>query len=174
MKSSLKYRAPRWRYKLRRRRPGSTPGKLRLKKAAATLTPGAERPARSRRISRVGKHWLSKPAVIYRGEREICNPATAEGCAEYKYRTLLMWLRQDSWCCFHEYDFCPGRLALKDATFEHENGRTGGKRDDRIWLPNERRPLNGAAHLECNSIAGSRKLPIDHGTNFHYELTEAA
>lgn len=112
------------------------------------------------------KHWLSKPAIVYRGEREICNPATDEGRAEYKWRTLLMWLRQDGWCCFHEYDFCPGRLHLWQATFEHEGKRTMARQDDRISFfdkAGKEQPLNGAAHAECNGIAGSRMLPIFHG-----------
>src|ERR1044071_9431529 len=46
-------------------------------------------------IARIGKHWEHKPPVVRRGEREICNPATDEGRAEYKWRTLLMWLRQN-------------------------------------------------------------------------------
>ncbi len=127
---------------------------------------------RVKRIAAVGKHWLRKPAVVYRGEREICNPATDAGRAEYKYRTMLMWVRQDGWCCFHEYDFCPGRLKLRGATFEHERKRTKGQQDDRISYldaAGKEQPLNGAAHGECNRIAGSRKLPIDHGTNTIYE-----
>jgi hypothetical protein len=122
---------------------------------------------RSKSIRSVGKHWLSKPAIVYRGEREICNPATPEGCAEYKWRTVLMWVRQNGWCCFREHDFCPGRLHLSEATFEHEGKRTKGQRDDRIALFDTEgrflRHLNGAAHGECNRIAGSRKLPIWHG-----------
>jgi hypothetical protein len=104
-----------------------------------------------------------------RGEREICNPATPEGMAEYKYRTMLMWVRQDGWCCFWEYDFCPGRLHLSEATFEHEEKRTKAQQDDRIAIFDAEgrfvRYLNGAAHWECNGIAGSRKLPIYHGSN---------
>lgn len=132
---------------------------------------------RVKRIAPVGKHWLSKPAVVLRGEREICNPATDEGRAEYKWRTMLMWIRQDRWCCFHEYDFCPGRLKLRDATFEHEKKRTKGRQDDRISYidkAGKEQPLNGAAHGECNRIAGSRKLRIDHGTNTIYHKEKVA
>jgi hypothetical protein len=110
---------------------------------------------------------LSKPAVIYRGKREICNPATKEGQAEYRYRILLMWLRQDGLCCD-----CLGPLKLSGATFEHENGRGGGKRDDRIAIFEDGhfvRHLNGAAHLLCNSKRGSRRTPIYHGNNFERE-----
>lgn len=127
---------------------------------------------RKKSIAPVGKHWLSKPAVVVRGEREICNPATVEGRAEYKYRTLLMFVRQDGWCCFHEYDFCPGRMHLSQATFEHEGKRTKGQQDDKISYfdaAGKEQPMNGAAHAECNGIAGSRKLPIYHGTNIAYQ-----
>lgn len=121
----------------------------------------------------VGKHWLKKPPVVLRGKREICNPATGEGRAEYKYRTMLMWVRQDGLCCFKEYDFCPGRLHLRDATFQHEKLR-GKDRDERIWDPEKKRHLNGAAHAACNLAAGSRRLPIFHGSNSVFELKEAA
>ena len=110
---------------------------------------------------------------MFRDGREMCNPVTVEGRAEYKYRTMMAWLRQDGICCFKDYDFCPGRLHLAQATFQHENLR-GKDRDDRIWNPKTKKPLNGAAHLECNLIAGSRRLPIFHGSNFHYELREEA
>lgn len=121
---------------------------------------------KSKSIRAVGKHWLTKPAVIIRRDlKEICNPATVEGRAEYWFRTMLMWIRQDGWCCFREYDFCPGRLTLADCTFEHEQKRGASKRDDRIWLPETRKPINGACHGMCNSIVGSSRLEIFHGTN---------
>lgn len=118
---------------------------------------------RKRTSQSVGRHWFNKPAVIYRSEREICNPATPEGKAEYKWRILLMWVRQEGLCCD-----CREPLRLKEATFEHENGRGGGKRDDRIAIYIEGkfiRHQNGAAHLWCNSQRGSRRTPIWHGNN---------
>ncbi len=130
-----------------------------------------------RRISSISKRWLDKPPVVKRGEREICNPLTPEGRAEYRYRLLLMWVRQDGWCCFRDYDFCPGRLRLAEATFEHENKRTRGERDDRISYFDEsgkERPQNGAAHGECNRIAGSRRLKIWHGTNWLVEVEKVS
>lgn len=127
------------------------------------------RGSRTKSIRRgLGKHWQHKPAVIIRGEREICNPAKPEGRAEYKLRTIMLWLRQDGWCCFNEFDFCSGRLRLKEATFHHEEGRCAGKRDDRISIEDEHgkeKFINGAAHLQCNSICGSRRLAINHGSN---------
>lgn len=185
-----KFRArPSWKPKPRpkfalKAKPRSTRGILRKethkccgKKSSAKHSAAGQRTTKTgRRLNRIGKHWLSKPAVVNRGEQEICNPATDEGRAEYKYRTMLMWIRQDSWCCFHEYEFCPGRLKLKDATFEHQDKRTMGRQDDRISYidkAGKERPQNGAAHGECNRIAGSRRLPIDHGTNTIYQKEKA-
>lgn len=136
----------------------------------------SSRQRKGRRISPIGKHWLNKPAAVVRGEREICNPATQEGREEYWYRTFLLWLRQEGWCCFREYGFCPGKLKLADATFEHENKRTKAQRDDRLSYfdaAGKEMPMNGAAHLECNQIAGSRRLPIWHG-NVILEKEKAA
>lgn len=135
---------------------------------SSSLSPASTSEPKSKSIRRVGKHWLTKPAVTIRRDlKEICNPATVEGRAEYWFRTMLMWIRQDGWCCFREYDFCPGRLRLADCTFEHEDKRGGGKKDERLALVDTEgrfiRHINGAAHGECNGIAGSRRLPIYHG-----------
>ena len=49
-----------------------------------------------------------------------------------------MWERQKGICCLYGFlPECPGKLLLKEATFDHENerGAGGGKRDDRILLP---------------------------------------
>ena len=160
----------------------STSSRTRLRETGPRISQGysrtaqkVEKPGKARSSIRrgPGKSWLTKPAVVYRGEKEICNPATVEGRAEYKYRTMLLWLRQDAICCFKDYDFCPGMLHLAQATFQHQNLR-GKDKDERIWDPKTKEPLNGAAHGECNLIAGSRRLPIFHGSNFHYELREEA
>lgn len=151
--------------------------KTRTKLAKHPAADQRESGRRVKHIATVGKHWLSKPAVVYRGAREILNPATEEGRSERIWRTMLMWVRQDGWCCFREYDFCPGRLKLSQATFEHENKRGGGKHDSRLSyfdVAGKEIPLNGAAHLNCNQIAGSRRLPIWHGDNCIFELKGAA
>lgn len=112
---------------------------------------------------RYSKRWESRPAVVRYGDgREVCNPVTDAGRAELKRRTLQMLERQGGWCCFRDYDFCPGRLHESDASFEHEHKRTAGKHDSRI-VDRNGKPINGAAHIICNSIAGSRRLPIWHG-----------
>jgi len=100
------------RYKFAHAKPRIYRGTLRKENPA--INPAAAGQRTGRRLNRIGKHWLSKPDIVYRGEREICNPATDVGRAEYKYRTMLMWVRQDSWCCFREYDFCPGGLHLPE------------------------------------------------------------
>lgn len=112
-----------------------------------------------------GKHWLYKPAVIIRRDgKEVCNVVIPEGYAEYHWRVLLMWIRQEGVCCN-----CRLPLALKDATFEHENGRGASKRDDRIALYDENgrfvRHINGASHGECNRNRGSRRTELHHGNN---------
>jgi hypothetical protein len=152
----------------------TTAPKQRAHHESIRLSPAGRKAGRG--LQKIGKHWLNKPPIVRRGEREICNPATAEGRAEYKYRTMLLWLRQEGWCCFHEYDFCPGRLKLSEATMEHEKKRTRAGQDDRLYYLDDAGkeiPLNGAAHLNCNKIAGSRKLPIWHG-NVIFEKEKAA
>ena len=90
--------------------------------------------------------------------REICNRATPEGRAEYEYRKILLWIRQDGVCCN-----CKRRLKLKFATFEHERLR-GRDIDER--LEDERGiPLNGVSHERCNLLRGSRRTEIYHGYN---------
>jgi hypothetical protein len=146
--------------------PGNS--SLLLRQRTSKPTAAEALPGRRKGIRPIGKHWENKPDVIFRGDREICNPGTPGGCAEYKWRVLLMWIRQDGICCN-----CPYPLALKDATFEHENGRTSGRRDDRIALfdvdGSFLRHLNGVSHLACNSRRGSRRTEIQHGNNAVFE-----
>jgi hypothetical protein len=111
---------------------------------------------------RFGKHWLTKPAVIFRGQREICNPVTDDGILQYWYRRTAMWVRQEGSCCI-----CCQDLHLADASFEHENGRTAGRRDDRIEI--DGKAHNGASHLWCNKRRGSKRTPIYHYPQFHLE-----
>lgn len=97
--------------------------------------------------------------------REICNMLTKAGRDEYMARIRQMWERQNKRCCLEGYiPDCPGRLAIKDATFEHEAGRgaDGGHRDDRIKLP-DGTWINGAAHWRCNSLKGSKRIGYNRG-----------
>jgi hypothetical protein len=92
--------------------------------------------------------------------REICFTfgmvkESFKGRKEYRRRTEAMWERQRGVCCLHGHiPECPGPLLLSEATFEHEKGRTAGKRDDRIEVDGQW--INGAAHLICNQLKGSR------------------
>ena len=98
--------------------------------------------------------------------REICNDNVA-GIREYKSRTHQMADWQHWVCCLHGHaPMCPGRMAPYDVTFDHEGGRgmNGGKRDDRIALPNGKRQ-NGAAHRACNNWKGSRVIRYNEGFN---------
>lgn len=89
---------------------------------------------------------------VMKDGREICT-ASAGGEAEYARRRLEMRRRQGELCCL-----CGQWMAVEDTTFEHENGRGGGKHDDRIEIDGVR--VNGASHLKCNSERGSKKTPF--------------
>lgn len=98
----------------------------------------------------------SKPTVAVqtlRDGRERCLD-NKSGRAEYRWRTMEMLERQGGMCCL-----CGLPLRPDGATFEHEFGRGmgGGKRDDRITLPNGTQQ-NGAAHGHCNFRKGSRRV----------------
>jgi hypothetical protein len=99
-----------------------------------------------------------KPAVfVLAGGREICNADTQAGRLEYQLRIRAMLIRQRGLCCN-----CRKSISEDEQpTFEHENGRGGGKRDDRIMV--DGKPLNGASHLQCNYERGSKRTPIWHG-----------
>jgi hypothetical protein len=107
---------------------------------------------------------------VFPGGREVCEtrldkPEGAEGRAEYKRRKEAMWKRQKGICCLYGFlPECPGKLEIKLATFEHENGRGGGKRDDRISLP-DGTWINGVSHLMCNSLKGSKHIPFNRARN---------
>ena len=98
--------------------------------------------------------------------REICFTVgtvnqSRRGRIEYRRRTLAMRERQGGRCCLEMYaPMCPGTLKPQEATFEHEHGRGGGKRDDRIELP-DGTWINGAAHALCNIWKGSRHIPYN-------------
>jgi hypothetical protein len=107
---------------------------------------------------------------VFPGGREVCvtrldRPEGAEGRAEYKRRKEAMWERQKGICCLYGFlSECPGKLLLKQATFEHEDGRGGGKREDRISLP-DGTWINGVSHLACNSAKGSKHIPFNEARN---------
>ncbi len=107
---------------------------------------------------------------VYPDGREVIecrldHPKGAEGRAEYKRRKQAMWERQKGICCLYGIlPECPGNLLLKQTTFEHENGRGGGQRDDRIELP-DGTWINGVSHMECNTLKGSRNIPFNKARN---------
>ena len=86
---------------------------------------------------------------VYPDGREVCqdNP---QGWREYKRRVEVMVQRQD-----HRCSLCNRRLALAQATFEHQRrrGMHAAFRDDRIELP-DATWINGAAHWVCNGVKG--------------------
>lgn len=105
-----------------------------------------------------------QPAVrVFADGREICNQLTKAGRDEYKRRKDVMHERQDGVCILHGHaPDCSGRLRKAEAMFEHQNGRGGGKQDDRIEVLDKKtgamKPQNGVAHPECNSWKGSRRI----------------
>lgn len=111
-----------------------------------------------RSLKKNGKPRRVKTAAIneFWGGREVCNLKTRAGKQIYRDRVTAMLERQKGLCCN-----CRKPLAREEATFEHENGRGAGKRDDRILVKGK--PINGASHLICNSQRGSKRTPIWHG-----------
>ena len=105
-----------------------------------------------------------KPAIrIFADGREVCDLTTKAGSDEYHRRKWEMRTRQNNRCCLEGHvEGCSGFLAKVDTTFEHEDGRTGGKRDDRIERLNPKTGkmewINGAAHFWCNTRKGSRRV----------------
>ena len=104
-----------------------------------------------------------RPAIrVYPDGREVIDTKVPSGKQEYRRRIEEMVPRQNGMCCLFGYSpVCHPRGLLAEylATFEHENGRGhgGGKRDDRIALP-DGTWINGAAHAGCNSWKGSRRI----------------
>ena len=109
---------------------------------------------------------------VFPDGREVCQtrldkPEGAEGRAEYKRRKEAMWERQKGICCLYGFlPQCPGKLMLKDCTFEHEDGRGAGgsKQSDRIELP-DGTWINGVSHLLCNGAKGSKHIPFNRARN---------
>lgn len=91
---------------------------------------------------------LNGAVRVYPGGREVCQESPA-GWREYKRRVELMVRRQDHRCCL-----CNRRLALSQATFEHQRrrGMHAAFRDDRIEKDGQ--DWNGAAHWVCNGVKG--------------------
>lgn len=107
-----------------------------------------------------------KPEAVrkFAGDREVCNLLTKAGRDIYMDRIRQMWERQGRRCYLESLVAeCPGRLSIREATFDHDEGRGmgGGCQDDRIEVPDGRGgmvPVNGAAHALCNSLKGSVRL----------------
>lgn len=123
----------------------------------------------------VSKKWAEKPAVIvYPDGREQCNLVKREGLNLYNQRIAKMVKRKHGRCCLEGIcPVCPGRLSLIEATFEHEDGRTSGHRDDRIELP-DGTWINGAAHRRCNQWKGSRYIPYNDPVALEQWMAEHA
>jgi hypothetical protein len=104
-----------------------------------------EYPAESLRYTTI----LGGAVRVYRDGREVCVDSPA-GWREYKRRVKAMLERQEGRCAL-----CGRRLALNDATFEHQRRRGMGAawRQDAI-RDAKGNPLNSAAHWICNGKRG--------------------
>ena len=91
---------------------------------------------------------LNGAVRVYPDGREVCQDSPA-GWKEYKRRVEAMLLRQGGRCCL-----CGKRLALSQATFEHQRRRGMGAawREDRITKDGA--DWNGAACWVCNGENG--------------------
>lgn len=102
----------------------------------------------------------SEAVHVYSNGREVCNLKTAKGRRIYKARLEEMWRRQGGMCGLRIHPECKKYpwISLRDATFEHVDGRGmgGAKRDDRIVK--DGKPYNLAACALCNQLKGSRTL----------------
>lgn len=111
--------------------------------------------------------YLGEDAIYhYPDGREICDQKSKLGRDTYHDRKLKMWVRQGKRCALQITDICRergGRWPQDEIQFDHENGRTSSKHDDRIWIQDlktgELRRANGSVCPWCNSAKGSRKLP---------------
>ena len=101
-----------------------------------------------------------KPMMkVFPDGREILDLKTTAGATEYQRRKLEMWERQGKRCALQITDICKqrqGRWPKDETQFDHENGRGGGKQDDRILVNGV--PQNAAVCGWCNTAKGSRKM----------------
>jgi hypothetical protein len=123
---------------------------------------------------------------VFRGGREVCNFLTKEGHDVYEQRKRAMWERQGRRCCLYGHiPECPGKLNWADTTFDHEvpRGYDGATRDDRIEIRVKKKDgtikvrwQNGAAHLNCNTRKGSRRIDYNaaHNGDIVWELIQRA
>jgi hypothetical protein len=86
--------------------------------------------------------------------RVVCNLKSAAGRREYECTILKMWARDRGICCI-----CGKYVPDDEATFEHTDLRSGGRRNDRPQYekPNGQVIRNGVAHGLCNSMKGSKR-----------------
>jgi hypothetical protein len=102
----------------------------------------------------------------YPDGREVCKLDCKKGSDEYQRRKFVMWDRQGKRCALMITDICKqrqGRWPKDETQYDHEDGRGGGKQDDRIEVldpeTGKMKPQNGTVCPYCNSAKGSRKVP---------------
>ena len=101
-----------------------------------------------------------RPSVkVFPNGREVLDLKTKAGMDEYQRRRMAMWERQGRRCALQITDICKerhGRWPQDEITFDHEAGRTSGKRDDRIEVNGK--PQNASVCAWCNSEKSSRRI----------------
>jgi hypothetical protein len=138
---------------LRRRRS-------RAEKARSTRIKKAKQMATAEHVAaaEMKTPWLK----IYPNGREVIDYRQPEGAAEYWNRKVEMAQRQGWECgcgCGTRLRFSVTELGIEtNITFEHQNGRGAGKRDDRTKLP-DGTWINAAYTALCNQLKGSRRIP---------------
>ena len=105
--------------------------------------------------------------TIYPDGREVCND-TAEGLELYARRRIDMARRQGWKCAISGQMMCVDQGYWNSVSFDHQNGRGGGKRDDRIWDKNGN-PMNAAVCYGSNIVKGSKRTPYQ----FQTKITKA-
>ena len=77
---------------------------------------------------------------------------TESGKALYRLIVQFMWIRDGGKCCI-----CGEPVELDEATFQHSDLRSGGRRNDmpEYWKITGEFVKNGAAHGRCNGELGS-------------------
>ena len=101
-----------------------------------------------------------EPIKVFPDGREKLNIHCKAGMDEYHRRRLAMWERQGKRCALQITDICrqrQGRWPQDEITYDHFNGRGGGKQDDRIEV--DGKAQNAAVCWPCNHARGSRRVP---------------
>lgn len=128
---------------------------LRRTPLARSTKPIPRKRAKRRRVvsmaAKPWREWYENGVLI----RLVCNTKTAAGRERYNGIRDDMYERDHGICCG-----CKRHIAKGEETFEHSDGRGGGKRNDlaEYVKPNGEVVVNRVMHLTCNGAKGSRRV----------------